>query len=48
MLLSPEQIDYTQFGTWNLCQDTSKHVKIVLVAKSDVSELRIPLSVIGK
>ena len=47
-VLSPEQIDYTQFGTWHLRRDTSKRVKTVLVAKSDVSELRIPLSVIGK
>lgn len=48
MYLSPEQIDYTQFGTWRLRRDTSKRVKTVLVAKSDVSELQIPLSVIGK
>ncbi|KGO44341.1 hypothetical protein PEXP_000320 [Penicillium expansum] len=47
MYLSPEQIDYTQFGTWRLRRDTSKRVKTVLVAKSDVSELRIPLSVIA-
>lgn len=48
MYLSPEQIDYTQFGTWHLRRDTSKRVKTVLVAKYDVSALRIPLSVIGK
>lgn len=48
MYLSPEQIDYTQFGTWHLRRDMSKRVKTVLVAKYDVSALRIPLSVIGK